>query len=325
LLPSYYSAGRLEFGSFGGALAGNLISPSRGLVVYVPWVLMTVYWLWRYRQFVEQRWLLWLSLSIVAGELFVLGAFPVWWGGVSYGARLTTDLLPWLVFLTILALHARSQSVREDAGRSFKTVEIIAASLLALFSVFVNGRGAISAATQSWNDYPKDDHSMQEKVWSWRQAQFLAGCGSPEPPPDFPELSSAQTMDPTKPESEEYLWLGWARAERDWRWTNGKEAKIVFGLNEGRDLNFTMTVAPFLVPNQLSEQVVIAELNGHSLRSFTVRNPAFAQLAFTLPANFLKDKNVLTLKLPNATSPESLRMSIDQRQLGLAVREFGFK
>jgi hypothetical protein len=38
----------------------------------------------------------------------------------------------------------------------------------------------------------------------------------------------------------------------------------------------------------------------------------------------LKQQNILTFRLPNAASPESLRLSIDQRQLGLAVKWIKF-
>jgi hypothetical protein len=41
-LPNYYRADRLTFDSFWEALAGNLISPSRGLFIYVPVLVFVV-------------------------------------------------------------------------------------------------------------------------------------------------------------------------------------------------------------------------------------------------------------------------------------------
>src|SRR5437764_4241679 len=49
LLPHYYSARRLSFNSFPNAFAGNLISPSRGLLIYVPVLLFVIYLLLRFR------------------------------------------------------------------------------------------------------------------------------------------------------------------------------------------------------------------------------------------------------------------------------------
>lgn len=51
----------------------------------------------------------------------------------------------------------------------------------------------------------------------------------------------------------------------------------------------------------------------------------YADLSLALPKFELRPKNILTFKLPHATSPESLRQSIDQHQLGLAVKLIEFR
>jgi hypothetical protein len=59
LLPSYYRASRLYFGVFWTALAANLVSPGRGLLVYVPVLFFVGYLLVRYRRqlvYPEQSW-----------------------------------------------------------------------------------------------------------------------------------------------------------------------------------------------------------------------------------------------------------------------------
>ena len=87
ILPTYYQASRLSFDNFWLALAGNLVSPSRGLLVCVPWVLFTAYLLvtrWRY---VQHKRLVILSLPVIVAHLFVMSSFDHWWGGFSFGAE----------------------------------------------------------------------------------------------------------------------------------------------------------------------------------------------------------------------------------------------
>ena len=255
LLPSYYAANRLDFSVFKIALAGNLISPSRGLLIYVPWICFTAYLLVRYRRSLDCRRIIWLSLTVVLGNLIVVSAFTHWWGGVSYGPRLTTDLLPWLVLLTILGvramLHARAQG---NVSAPLWKIELAAGALHLAHSVFTNGRGATSVSTLRWNDYPKDDAGMEAKIWDWKQAQFLAGLVAPSPPQYYPELSGNYRIDLATTEADKYLWQGWGRPEAGFRWTDGKEANVVFALDASGDVDLRIHMAPLIVPGKIREQ-----------------------------------------------------------------------
>src|SRR5262249_49356605 len=115
LLPSYYQANRLRFDLLPLALTGNLLSPSRGFVVYVPAVLFVIYLVVRYWKELPFKNLVWLSLSICALHLFFVSAFANlwgdWWGGASFGPRYSTELVPWLVLLGVLAIKARQDAL----------------------------------------------------------------------------------------------------------------------------------------------------------------------------------------------------------------------
>ncbi len=184
LLPNYYRASRLQFDIFWEALAGNLVSPSRGLLVYVPSLLFVAYLLARYRrQLVHQR-LVWLSLAIITGHLVVISSFSHWWGGHSFGPRFTTGLVPWFVLLGILGIRAmlnwREQSA-SDPTRAGWRVQLACGALLLLMSAFINTRGATSHATWLWNMRPLEIDQHPERLWDWSQPQFLAGI-LPTPP-----------------------------------------------------------------------------------------------------------------------------------------------
>jgi hypothetical protein len=327
LLPSYYAANRLDFAVFKTALAGNLLSPSRGLLIYAPWIFFTTYLLVRYRRYLSLRRLVWLSLAILAGDLIVASAFSFWWGGLSYGPRLTTDLVPWLVLLSILAVQAWLRSRDEQPGKNsfIWKAELWAGALLLAFSVFANGRGAMSASTLRWSEYPRDDAGIQAKIWDWRQAQFLAGLVEPTLPRNFSPIANATVIDMASPDADRYLWLGWGLPENGFRWTTGKEARLVFGLEAVDDLALQMNVAPLLVSGKVNEQVLQIELNGRLLNSAVLNKQEYVDLTVTLPRAALQKQNVLTFRLPQATSPESLGLSIDQRQLGLAVKRLEFR
>jgi len=103
ILPDYFHS-PLEFRNITAALAGTLVSPSRGLFLYVPVVLFVIYLLIRYWGWMPHRRLAWLALGVIFTQLAVCSGFSLWWGGGSYGARYTTDLVPWFVLLAILGV-----------------------------------------------------------------------------------------------------------------------------------------------------------------------------------------------------------------------------
>ena len=105
-LPSYYLVSRLGPDHFLKALAANLISPSRGLLIYVPILLFVAFLLVRHRRQVIHRRLVWLALAVIAADVSVASAFPQWWGGHCFGPRFTTGSVPWFVLLAALGLRA---------------------------------------------------------------------------------------------------------------------------------------------------------------------------------------------------------------------------
>jgi hypothetical protein len=176
-LPSYFLASRLDFHSFWIALAGNLISPSRGLLVFVPVIIFVVYLLARYANYLPFRRLAILSLAIIVAHVTVVSGFPHWWAGHSFGPRFTTGLVPWFALLAILAIKARlAWREKYESGRSSRLwkTEIAFGAVLLLISVGINARGAMNGATARWNQIPVNVDEHPERVWDWRHPQFLA-------------------------------------------------------------------------------------------------------------------------------------------------------
>jgi hypothetical protein len=343
-LPSYYQASRLRFELLPLALAGNIVSPSRGLFIYVPALMFAIYLVVRYRKYLPLTRVVWLSLSICASHILAVSAFANlwgdWWAGASFGPRYTTELVPWFVLLAVLGLRgrivARESSETEPQavtlhGRqgnslnySGKWGEILAGALFLGMGIFINARGATSLDTWKWSQ-PSTDRQMRALLWDWRHPQFLAGLQSPAPPVDFPLVQPPAHIDITSSEAGKYLWHGWSGAEKDLRWTDGREATVVFSLNETRDLLLEMKMAPFLSDSQLLQQRLTIKVNDHLLETFTLTNGEVRTYSVRLPKSLLSSRNVLTLVLPDAASPARLNVGTDDRLLGIRVEWIQFR
>jgi hypothetical protein len=170
LIPQYYLNFNNDWSEVSTALAGTLISPSRGLFVYVPSVGFVLYLLARYWRRIPCTRLVAVSFGIIAMQLLVIASWHYWWGGYSYGARYTTDLAPWFVLLGILGLAARSATLPIASHR----MEAVIGLCLLAISVVINGRGATSWATFRWNDTVDIDFHP-DRAFDWGYPQFMAG------------------------------------------------------------------------------------------------------------------------------------------------------
>ena len=91
------------------------------------------------------------------------------------------------------------------------------------------------------------------------------------------------------------------------------------------DLLFKIKASPFLFPGKVARQSLSVSLNDKVVSSFVMDEAKEYDLTLRLSASDLKQQNVLSLNLPNATSPRSLRVSYDPRQLGIAVHSISFQ
>src|SRR5262249_17706220 len=150
----YYRASRLYFGVFWTALAANLISPGRGLLVYVPVLLFVGYLLVCYRRELVFPRIVVMALGVIIFHLAVMSSFGHWWGGYSFGPRFSTGLVPWFVVLAILGVQARCVWLRKHATKDdglSRKLEPFWGALLLLIGVTINGLGAADRRTQVWN------------------------------------------------------------------------------------------------------------------------------------------------------------------------------
>jgi hypothetical protein len=155
-----------------GAL-GNLISPSRGLLIFSPVLILAVAGVaikLKQRTFEKLDGAL---IAIIVGHWLVISDFTLWWGGWAYGPRFFIDVLPYFFYLMIPAVAALTQL---RGMRKWAAVTVVI--LLAGFSCFVHYRGANAEEVMNeWHTWPTDLGNSSARLWDWRDPQFLRGLG----------------------------------------------------------------------------------------------------------------------------------------------------
>jgi hypothetical protein len=168
VMPDYYRlGGLLQPARAVATLPAILISPSRGLLVFVPTVPMVLYLVVLYWKAIDRR-LATLALSIICVNLLLVASYPTWWGGWSYGPRLLTGTIPWFVLLGAMGCRCMAADPRRNA------IVMRTGLALMLLAIAINGWGAASWTAALWGkDVGINAHP--EVVWDWRHPQFLAG------------------------------------------------------------------------------------------------------------------------------------------------------
>lgn len=172
IISPYYQPQRIAVSSnFFEGLVGTLLSPSRGLFIFTPIFLLSLYgmyWKWKSSLFEIFDYILLCTLML---HWLVISSFPAWWGGGSYGPRLFSDTIPFFVYFLIPYIQyiAKSQGLRKYAIVSVFIIFL-------LISLWMHYRGATSWETAfAWNCVPNDIDLYHSRVWDWHDPQFLRG------------------------------------------------------------------------------------------------------------------------------------------------------
>lgn len=175
-LPPYYNDfGRLavERRPLYEAYFGNLISPSRGLLIYSPFFLLVLAGAAYYFQRLKQRPLFWLMLVWFFFHLLLVARATRWWGGASFGPRILAEMLPGLVLLAAMVgqvfLEGRSESRRRLAVISLYGV-------MALWAIFLNSYQALFNQYSTWWNgiLTLNIDNEPDYLWRWDYPQFWA-------------------------------------------------------------------------------------------------------------------------------------------------------
>lgn len=169
LLPDYYLPKRLENNSFWVALYGNLLSPSRGILIFSPFLILflinidKVFFMFKYNKH------LLLFAGWVILHLVAISKFPHWWGGWSYGPRFMMDVLIPIYYLFILLIV----EIKKDGNNIRYKLNLFVILLTFMVSIFIHSyQGLLNAYTKEWNKNPNID-VHPEYLFDWSYPQFL--------------------------------------------------------------------------------------------------------------------------------------------------------
>ncbi|MGH9351579.1 MAG: hypothetical protein ACRD2G_05385 [Terriglobia bacterium] len=174
--------------SFADAFAGLLVSPGRGLFIYVPWTVFAIWGavrIWRSRNYAWGRYL------IVGIVLVFLGyaKFSGWWAGWCFGPRYLTNLMPFLAFFLVPVWpRIEKQSVLK------------AAFVLAfLAAVWIEVVGAFCYPSGHWDSVPVSVDRAPGRLWDWRDnpisRNWHAGAAPPLLYDDLKLLSQVPALE----------------------------------------------------------------------------------------------------------------------------------
>lgn len=167
-LSGGYAMSVLE-GSVPEGLAGLLVSPSRGLLIYTPLVLFA---LCAFLPSAAAAGRLHQPLRTAAAVLIVLEPLiiapsRIWWAGYCWGPRYLTEIIPALIVLMALGV---SLIDRPWPRRAFV--------VLALYSVLTQIVGVFFYPHGHWDGTPQSIDVAHGRLWDWRDnpiARTLSG------------------------------------------------------------------------------------------------------------------------------------------------------
>lgn len=176
LLPSYYSIGRFEAGAVPTwvAIYGHLFSPSRGVFVFSPFLILVLVGLARFWRVVSRQLLVWLCIGWFALHVFIASRAVVWWGGNSFGPRILTDSLIGLILLSVILWG----NAKCRLSLRWKRVVAGAYIVLGLLAIGINMQGLYNRNVSRWHGYVEPvvqpPFTGLGDLFTWRYAQFLA-------------------------------------------------------------------------------------------------------------------------------------------------------
>jgi hypothetical protein len=151
--------------SLGGYLLPVLFSPSRGLFVYQPWMILLPLLFKRAIRNdtahpLPSGWYA-LCFAIIACHIALIGSWGMWWGGYSWGSRLASEVV---VVAGVLVVRPVGWLLRSSWGCLL--LAAIGFAGFAMHYSYTHGMG------YKWNiDKNIDRHP--ELLWDWRNPPFL--------------------------------------------------------------------------------------------------------------------------------------------------------
>ena len=309
--PFYYRPERLAEGTGTGlmaALYGQLFSPSRGLFIFVPYLLLLPWGTGRLPD--NRRPWLWLILAWGVGQLLLNVLAAPWWGGWSYGPRLLLDWWPGLVLLVFMQ-WPRLSGGRTGQGR------LVLFVLLGLVAIWIHSyQGLFNVQTSRWNGaIPPNIDEHPGIAFSWRYPQIGTSAEALcERNREFyaGRVTLLALLTPGQPQTmagSNGLYPGWSAAADGWRWSECETSSLQFSLgpNSPPDGNYDLAdeYELTLEARWLGITEVAIQLNGAPVSTLALpAGQTAGELTVPLPGVRLNGPNELSFIIPGAGTPD---------------------
>ncbi len=317
-MPRYYSPLKLTPQTpLLTGLYGSLLSPSRGLLVYSPFLLpVATACLWQLRPLAGVK--LFRLAAVWSGlHLAAIATKGVWWGGHCYGPRLLAEVMLPAVLMTCLAW--RQLECRRHRARYLFAAAYLACGLAAGY--IHSYQGLFNPEARRWSSMPDIDHHPR-LAFDWRYPQFLASTSSLEQRVlEFERRALGVYRLGEEIPFDTGVALGalfrdWYPPESGWRWSRGGSPEIRLRLGE---LPSTAGLYLFrLRAGSLDRQQIALEVNGSEVGRIELRGPV-RERAFAISSELLEAgrENSFRLRIPGATSTAE-----DPRVMGISLHAF---
>ena len=297
---------------------GLLISPSRGLFVYTPIMLFSIFGYIRIFQMINSKiknFLIVMGMSILALTA-VYASFGVWWAGWSYGPRFLTGMLPALAMF--LGLYIKDITFGIKNRKNLLVVCIF--SILLIWSVLAQIVGAFYYPNGMWDANPNVDHHP-EKCWYWNDTQIMRSFNAGIIPPGN-YIKALQTIAnlPQDIIASGNLGKGWYGIET-WdgtstRWMENDALVTLYSPVNGT-ANLSLRLTSFYRPRTLE----IYAGNESALRA-NVSSAGFEDM--TASIHLMKGTNIVSFHIPEGCERPRDKPELkneDTRCLGLAFQK----
>lgn len=301
---------------------GLLISPSRGLFIYTPVMLLSILGFAKVLQIPNRRiknFLIMMGISCIS-LVIIYSNFIIWWAGGSYGPRFLTGMLPALaVFLGLFI-----KDIKLNVLNLKNLFAVLAVGVLVFWSFFTQFVGAFYYPNGNWDGDPNVD-LHPEKLWDWKDTQltrtFKAGMAS-SPLSCFKKILSIKDLINLKDIGGDDIvtatgWHGlelWNRIPTRWMQSDATLAVIS---PDNRTANLTLHALSFYRPRTL--EIYMGE---EPAARVAVTSEGFINV--TAPIHLMKGTNAVRLHVPEGCErPCDIKElnNPDSRCLSIAVQD----
>jgi 4-amino-4-deoxy-L-arabinose transferase-like glycosyltransferase len=246
ILPPYYLLyHQITLNKFVG-LYGILFSPSRGLFIYSPFLILPLFGVFYFRKQLFSNPFFWFGFCWFLLHTITISGWSNWWGGHSFGSRLMADVIPALLIVSLFVFR----EINNFPSTILMKTWILVFSILGTLGILINTySGLFNSNSLFWN-VVADVNNTQEYLLSWKYPQLFANNNMLIDIEYYRRRKETSKLIKTLqfyrlgklifPNDDNALYFGWYEPENfgEYRWSSRKEATILLKFDDDTIRNY---------------------------------------------------------------------------------------